>query len=369
VSSLAAIFLMLIVAGCTSSPTPTSSRSSAPDGDPTSTIGTAPPAPSTRPAATLESAQLPSAGGTCSQTQVAVLPITSYGPGASTWGTEDLFVTARLLNVGGPCVLHLPAVIGVAAASGPFTAVSASDAGTGTAAGDNLPNQSADVPAGRSISIVIGASWPFPASAENPTALPEPSCARPIQQVERIEFPLATGALEIVLPIAVPRVCASPASISLEIKASLPVPTASPGPTARLTIPPEAAGCPVTTPRPTPPDLDLFGSSVAYGNVYLWVGGLGDGGVIDADSSFVQPDGSISWKLGWYRLSPGTLTIAGTRLDQPAPPLRADIPSGYGAEGFQASGVIFPTPGCWQITGTVGQHQLPFVPYVALQSP
>jgi hypothetical protein len=242
----------------------------------------------------------------------------------------------------------------------------ATDAGTVTAAGENSPDQSADVAAGRSISMVIGAWWPFPASAANPTALPEPPCEGPIQHVERVEFPLATGALEIVLPMAVPRVCASPASISLQIKASPPVATASPRPTPRVTIPPDVAGCPTTTPGPAPSELDLFGSSVAYGNVYLWVGGLGDGGVIDADSPFVQPDGSIGWKLGWYRLSPGTLTIAGTRLDQPAPALRADIPNGYGPQGFQASGVIFPTPGCWQITGTTGQHQLTFVTYVEL---
>ncbi len=48
----------------------------------------------------------------------------------------------------------------------------------------------------------------------------------------------------------------------------------------------------------------------------------------------------------------------------PAPPLRADIPEGYGLSGFQASGVIFPTEGCWEVTGRVGNVSLTFVTLV-----
>ncbi len=78
----------------------------------------------------------------------------------------------------------------------------------------------------------------------------------------------------------------------------------------------------------------------------------------------VESDGSISQKLGWWRTTPGTLTISGRRLDAPAPPLRADVPDGYGSSGFQASGVFFPTEGCWEITGTVGAATLSFVTFV-----
>ena len=42
----------------------------------------------------------------------------------------------------------------------------------------------------------------------------------------------------------------------------------------------------------------MFGSGSAWGNADLWVGGLGDGGVIDARPVFVADDGSIGWKLG-----------------------------------------------------------------------
>jgi hypothetical protein len=41
-------------------------------------------------------------------------------------------------------------------------------------------------------------------------------------------------------------------------------------------------------------------------------------------------------------------------LDARAPRLRADISDNYGAIGFQPMYLIFSTPGCWQVTGHVG---------------
>ena len=95
----------------------------------------------------------------------------------------------------------------------------------------------------------------------------------------------------------------------------------------------------------------LFGSGVAYGNGRLWVGGLGDGGVIDPLPHDERPGGGIGRKLGWWRAVPGTLQITLRRLDGPAPPGTATVPSGYGDRGFQSSGVTFSTPGCWEVTG------------------
>jgi len=54
----------------------------------------------------------------------------------------------------------------------------------------------------------------------------------------------------------------------------------------------------------------------------------------------------------------------GRRLDEPASPLRAEIPAGYGDFGFQSSALIFPTPGCWEVTGHVGTASLTFVTLV-----
>lgn len=126
-----------------------------------------------------------------------------------------------------------------------------------------------------------------------------------------------------------------------------------------------AKGCPVTLPRPfsPPPEVspdELFGWGSSYGNGKLWVGGLGPHGVIVATPEFVEQDGSVGWKFGWWREVSGLLRITGRRLDAPAPPLRADVPSGYGMTGFQASGVHFPTEGCWEVTGKVGTTSLTF---------
>jgi hypothetical protein len=128
----------------------------------------------------------------------------------------------------------------------------------------------------------------------------------------------------------------------------------------------DAQDCPVTMPVAAPTEFAerLFGSGQAFGNDDLWVGGLGADGVIPADPRFVEPDGSIGWKLGWWRIAPGRLTITGRRLDAPAPPLRGEAQEGYGSSGFQASGVYFPTEGCWEVTGGVGDATLTFVVFV-----
>jgi hypothetical protein len=136
-------------------------------------------------------------------------------------------------------------------------------------------------------------------------------------------------------------------------------------PASPLTIA-DAERCPVTKPGKAPAEIGdrLFGSAQAIGNTDLWVGGLGPDGVIPADSRFVEIDGSIGWKFGWWRIVPGALMITGRRLDAPAPPLRALVPDGYGPLGFQASGVYFSTEGCWEGSGTVGSSQLTFVTFV-----
>lgn len=149
-------------------------------------------------------------------------------------------------------------------------------------------------------------------------------------------------------------------------------PLASPAPTSGSAAPnptpssAPSASCPVTKPTTAPPNIGraLFGSESAFGNEALWVGGLGEGGAIVVDSRFVHSDGSIGWKLGWWRIASGKMTITGRRLDGRAPPVRALVPDGYGDSGFQSSGVDFPTEGCWEITGAVSSSTLTFVTLV-----
>lgn len=50
----------------------------------------------------------------------------------------------------------------------------------------------------------------------------------------------------------------------------------------------------------------------------------------------------------------------GRRIDAEAPPLRSWISESYNSE-FEASALIFPTVGCWEVTGKVGKERLTFV--------
>jgi hypothetical protein len=49
---------------------------------------------------------------------------------------------------------------------------------------------------------------------------------------------------------------------------------------------------------------------------------------------------------------------------RPCPPARAPVPDGYGDGGFQASGVDFPTEGCWEVIGALPTTSLRFVAFV-----
>jgi hypothetical protein len=133
----------------------------------------------------------------------------------------------------------------------------------------------------------------------------------------------------------------------------------------------DARRCPATRPSAVGPagasPDDFFGWGASYGNGKLWVGGLWPDGVIAAGPEFVAADGSVGMKFGWWRAVEGDLRITGRRLDAPAPPLRASVPDGYGRAGFQASGVDFPTEGCWEVTGQLGATSLRFVTFVIKQ--
>jgi hypothetical protein len=65
------------------------------------------------------------------------------------------------------------------------------------------------------------------------------------------------------------------------------------------------------------------------------------------------------YKVLWVR--PGlALTVTGRRLDGAGPPMTADILSGY-YDSYQASGLNFPAPGCWQVEAIASGRTLRFV--------
>jgi hypothetical protein len=124
---------------------------------------------------------------------------------------------------------------------------------------------------------------------------------------------------------------------------------------AQQTPKPASFACPVSQPN-GPGEHD-------YKNEYLSTMLWPDGTVVfkPGGPGSVEEDGSLAMKFAWTRYIKGQLTIDGHRLDGAAPPLRAHIPAGYGDTGFQASALIFPTPGCWEVTGHVGNGRLTFV--------
>lgn len=118
--------------------------------------------------------------------------------------------------------------------------------------------------------------------------------------------------------------------------------------------------CPVTEPNGSLPPGETVESEYYLGDGKLWTVLWPDGTIYMLPEDR-QTDGSYSMKWGWWRGVDGALTIEGRRLDVPDEPLRADIPDGYGETGFQVSTLIFPTTGCWELTGRVGEASLTFV--------
>jgi hypothetical protein len=91
--------------------------------------------------------------------------------------------------------------------------------------------------------------------------------------------------------------------------------------------------------------------SVGIGNKFVFrPGGPG----------FVDSDGALGMKVLWTRKIKGLLQVGGKRLDGSAPPARAYI-NDLGDTGIQPSYLLFPTPGCWEITGMVGDGKLTFI--------
>lgn len=124
-----------------------------------------------------------------------------------------------------------------------------------------------------------------------------------------------------------------------------------------------ASSCPVTLPNGSIPP-GVRDSPLWHGNGSLWTQLWPEGKVI-APPANIDPDGSVWTKFAWMRGPEvrGELSIQGRRLDAPAPPLQASFTS-YGDSGFQPSIIIFPTEGCWEVTGTANDASLTFVTLV-----
>ncbi len=125
-------------------------------------------------------------------------------------------------------------------------------------------------------------------------------------------------------------------------------------------IPPS---CPVTLANgSTPPGEEPIPDH--HGNGAIWTTLWPEGKVL-IPPHWVRPDGSLTMEWGWWRGAEGQLTVEGRRLDTPlAPPLLAELAEGYAETGFQGGELIFPSEGCWEVTGKVGEAELTFVVFV-----
>jgi hypothetical protein len=124
--------------------------------------------------------------------------------------------------------------------------------------------------------------------------------------------------------------------------------------TAWAQDPPESleSVCNVTQPN---------GVGLGYGNDALSTSVFPRGTVVfwPAGGGYVANDGALGIKQGWRRTIRGYLSIEGRRLDAEASRLSAWIPppsNGYGDFGFTSTEVIYPTPGCWEVSAWVGNR-------------
>jgi hypothetical protein len=116
---------------------------------------------------------------------------------------------------------------------------------------------------------------------------------------------------------------------------------------------PASSACAVTDPRG-----EIYGNdSLAFvlppnGTFVFRPGGPG----------FVDADGALGIKVGGEFRKRGTLLLSGRRLDGAAAPARAYIPRSYdNYVGGMSLYLVFPTPGCWEITGTLAGERLAFI--------
>jgi hypothetical protein len=133
---------------------------------------------------------------------------------------------------------------------------------------------------------------------------------------------------------------------------------ATPASTTAKSVAPSNGTCPLTLPNGrTPPGDPDIGAN--HGNDHIWTA-MWPHNVVIARPHFVGADGSIGMKWPWWwRGVQGQIRIMGRRLDGDAPPLTAYKQKGY--TRFQPSGIRFPTEGCWEVTGSVGEASLTFV--------
>jgi hypothetical protein len=131
----------------------------------------------------------------------------------------------------------------------------------------------------------------------------------------------------------------------------------------RVELPDPREACPVTIPNATSAPPGLEPSARWHTNGFLWTG-LPEDGVFSGGR--VEPDGSIFEKWIWFAARvDGRFTVRLERLDAPGPTLEAETVRGsrtsFRGSATWAARMRFASPGCWRVTGRVGDVTLSYV--------
>lgn len=165
------------------------------------------------------------------------------------------------------------------------------------------------------------------------------------------------------LSLSVLAVTALPGCTAVDIFDSVSIsltPTVSP-----VESPPPAKACPATEPVWLKPPADAavqnppeFGYYFVNEDRSMWASAWWAG-----QEEYHVRTSEEGIKVGWFRPAGATLEITGQRLDAQAPPLKAQVPCCYPTR-FQATGLVFPTRGCWEVTARAADSHLSFVVWV-----
>lgn len=120
--------------------------------------------------------------------------------------------------------------------------------------------------------------------------------------------------------------------------------------------------CPLTEPSWLKPDEDAavlntpeFGHYFVNDDRSIWASAWWT----NQEEHYLRA-GDEGIKMGWFRPAGAKLEITGHRLDAKNEILEAHAPCCYPTR-FQATGISFPSAGCWEVTARAAKSELKFV--------
>jgi hypothetical protein len=168
------------------------------------------------PAVGSDAAELPNPGGTCDASNFVARPSTSTYD-MSTIASRMASAFEPLTNTGPACVLAVPPIVGMAGATGPFSAIGVSSEGQDVcvkSACKTIYPASYAVPSGTAVEISLRAWWPWDLSA---ATAPPSMCAHPMTDVTRADVPFAFGDIAFAWDVPFHEVCPMAARVGITV--------------------------------------------------------------------------------------------------------------------------------------------------------